>query len=90
MKTRYTFDPNKANENLEKHGVDFAAAEGFDWQTAKIVADERYDYGEDRYVAYGKIGSKLHVLVFTPRSGTVRIISLREANKREIEAYEKS
>lgn len=54
------------------------------------MADTRYDYDEDRFVAYSYIGSALHVLVFTPRGETCRVISLRKANNREIKAYEKA
>jgi uncharacterized DUF497 family protein len=39
-------------------------------------------------VALGKIGSRLHVMVFTRRAGKVRIISLRKANNREMWRYE--
>jgi len=34
------------------------------------------------------IAERLHVLVFTPRSGRTHVISLRKANKREVKRYE--
>jgi uncharacterized DUF497 family protein len=58
------------------------------WDNALIVADTRRDYGERRYQAFGLIAERLHVLVFTPRSRTTHIISLRKANKREVKRYE--
>jgi uncharacterized DUF497 family protein len=84
----YIWDEAKRAANLAKHGVDFAAAECFDWETARVSADLRRAYGEPRMVALGKIGSRLHVMVFTRRAGKVRIISLRKANNREMWRYE--
>jgi uncharacterized DUF497 family protein len=37
----------------------------------------------------GYIGDRIHSVVFTPRAGKPRIISLRKANKREVKRYEK-
>jgi uncharacterized DUF497 family protein len=56
----------------------------------KVMAtpDNRRSYGEERYIAATPIGARLHVVVFTIRSGTLRIISLRKANRREIKRYE--
>lgn len=88
MGARYTFDPAKAAANKATHDVDFAAAGAFDWDTALVVEDDRRDYGEQRYIALGAIRGRIHVMVFTPRGGTVRLISLRKANDREIRRYE--
>ena len=70
--------------------VDFAEAEEFDWETALVIPDARADYGEPRYRAMGFIGRRLFALAFTPRSGTVRVVSLRKANPREVKCYEAS
>lgn len=84
------WDEEKAATNLTKHGVAFQSATSFDWKTALIVADRRTDYGEDRYLATGKIGSRLHVLTYTIRGDDVRVISLRKANVREIRTYDQN
>ena len=39
------------------------------------------------YIAHGLIGDRLHVVVFTPVNGGVRVISFRKAKKREVKAY---
>ena len=85
---KYEWNENKCNANIAKHGVDFISAEEFDWSTAIEVFDERNDYGEDRWIALGLIGTRLHVLIYTIRFETIRIISLRKANKRERDFYE--
>jgi len=88
INVKYDWDEAKRAANLAKHGVDFALAEDFAWNGALIVPDTRRDYGEPRFLAIGPIGAGLHVLVFTPRGETVRIIGLRKANDREVALYE--
>lgn len=45
-----------------------------------VNADARRSYGEERYQMIGMIAQRLFVLVYTPRSGAMRIISARKAN----------
>ena len=51
------------------------------------MADNRFDYGEVRQVAFGRIRNRLFVCVFVDRAGERRLISLRKANKRELKRY---
>jgi hypothetical protein len=62
-------------------------AEQFDWETALIEPDTRKDYGEERYAAFGLIGTRLYCLVYTLRNDIKRIISLRKANSGEVKRY---
>lgn len=87
---RYEWDEAKRIKTLLARGVDFADAEKFQWQTAKIIDDERHEYAESRFVATGLIEGRLHVMAFTIRASVIRIISLRKANKREAKNYEKT
>lgn len=84
----YIYDSVKAAANLAKHGVLFDEAEDFDWEAALVVEDDRFDYGERRFIAIGLIDARAYVLVFSRRGSKVRLISLRKANKREIRRYE--
>jgi uncharacterized protein len=86
---RVEFDPAKDDINRAKHGVSLAAAIGFDWDTALEREDDRFDYGEVRFVAIGLIEASLYVMVFTEGSDedAVRIISLRPAEKHEMRFY---
>ena len=77
------FDPEKNKQNISARGISFEMAAAFDWQSARIWPDLRRDYGEDRFIATGMIGERLHVLVFTLRDADIRVISLRRANERE-------
>lgn len=83
----YEWDEDKADANLAKHGVSFESVVDFEWPTAVVNVDDRKDYGEDRYRAFGFIGDRLHSLAFTPRDGKCRVISLRKANRREVNYY---
>jgi uncharacterized protein len=83
-----SFDAAKNARNIATRGISFEQAADFEWDTALIVADTRKDYGESRFQALGLIAERLHVMVFTPRSGKTHVISLRKANKREVKRYE--
>jgi uncharacterized protein len=50
--------------------------------------DRRYDYGEDRYLTFGRLRERMVAIVWTPRGSARRIISLRKCNGREIKRYE--
>jgi uncharacterized protein len=49
-----------------------------------IFDDDRFDYGETRYRAFGMIEDQAHCMVFAERNGAMRIISLRRAHAKEI------
>ena len=83
-------DHDKEDRNLAKRGLSLDLAEYLDWATALIWEDTRKDYGERRYCVLGFIEDRLHSVVFTPREGKPRVISLRKANKREVKIYEKA
>ena len=88
------FDPNKDAANRAEHnGLSLAQAADFDFTTALEVLDDRYDYGEDRWVAIGFLGLSLHVLVYTLRGDDeeiLRPISLRRATAAEVQNYVES
>jgi hypothetical protein len=84
----FDWDDRKAAYNLRKHGVSFAEAAKFDFETALKTEDLRADYGEERFLALGKIGRTLHALVYTRRpEGPIRVISLRKATAEERRLY---
>ena len=83
----WTFDPAKDAVNREKHGVSLALAEVLFHGPHVSIADDRFDYGETRRVAFGFISNRLFVCVYTDRDGERRIISLRKANSREARRY---
>ena len=84
----YDWDEAKRRANLAKHGVDFADMAMFDWPGAVVLEDDRRNYKERRLSATGHILGRLHVCIFTPRGGRLRIISLRKANRRDKREWE--
>ena len=58
--------------------------------TLLVEHDQRWEYGEERFRALGLMDEKVFVVVFTRRSGAIRIISARRANSREVKRYEKN
>lgn len=79
------FDPAKDKVNLDKHGISLARAS--DMQVFAIIEDDRFDYGETRFRAFGNIDDQAHCLVFAERNGVMRIISLRRAHTKEMARY---
>lgn len=83
------WDERKRAANIEKHGVDFVLVLRMDWAAALVRADVRRHYGEVRLNALAPVGARLYALTFTVERRAVRVISLRKASNREIEAYER-
>ena len=80
-------DPAKDAVNRAKHGVSLALAEILFAGPHLSVADDRFEYGEVREVAFGLINDRLFVCVYADREAERRVISLRKANKREVRRY---
>jgi uncharacterized DUF497 family protein len=86
----FEWDPVKAEANLRKHGLSFAEA------TELLAGDAEYleifddtQAGEDRFTAIGPIRRGMIVVVFTEREDDiVRIISAREATRREVQLFQ--
>ena len=79
------FDPAKEAINLSKHGI--SLARWVDLVILAISSDDRFDYGEPRYHAYGLLDGQPYCLVFTIRDGAYRPISLRRAHAKELKRY---
>jgi uncharacterized DUF497 family protein len=85
------WDEAKNAVNIEKHGIDFNDAHELFQGNRLIIPDVRKDYGEDRFITVGRIKTRLMIAVYTQRPAeTIRIISLRKANSREKERFEKT
>lgn len=82
-----TFDPAKDAINVERHGLSLAEAYRLEMSEAVIKVDDRVDYGETRFRAFGRIDGEGHCLVFTIRKSTIRAISFRRAHDKEMRRY---
>lgn len=77
------FDADKDAVNLAKHQISLVRAK--DFAIVRYIVDDRFDYGETRYRAWGLLDGQPHYLAFTLRDGVLRAISLRRAHQKEFE-----
>lgn len=84
----YEWDEAKNAANITAGRPPFERMYGFDWSSALVVEDHRQVVAEQRYVAWGLIEGRLHVLVYVERGNAIRVISLRKANGREQRIYD--
>ncbi len=83
----FEFDNDKSRANLEKHGIDFLAAQAL-WDDQDLLEVQAKTVDEPRYLVIGLIGSKHWSAVITYRGEKIRLISVRRSRKREVELYE--
>jgi uncharacterized DUF497 family protein len=86
----FEWDPEKAAQNKRKHGVSFSeASTAFADPLSLTIFDPDHSEAEDRFILLGQATSgRLLVICHTGRSGTIRIISARLADRRERAQYE--
>jgi uncharacterized DUF497 family protein len=86
---RFKWNDEKRKSNLSKHGLDFAQAHKvFDGVTFTFE-DNRFDYGEQRFISIGLLNDVV-IIVHTETIEEMRIISMRRANKNEQKLYFKN
>jgi uncharacterized protein len=91
VRPTFEWDEKKNQQNVKKHGLDFADAEEMFRGVLVADPDTREDYGERRWIGLGMIRGRTAHVVFTERDlEVIRIISLRKATRRESEQYEKA
>lgn len=89
---KFTWDENKNQLSIRKHGIDFAgAAYVFADPFALSIPDDEHSETEDRWLLLGKsLSEQMLLVVHTFRyDDVVRIISARKATSTEIAAYMK-
>lgn len=84
-----TWDEAKRVKTLAERGLDFADAEQVFLQPKRFtISDARRNYGEPRFITMGMLQDRVVVVVWTPRDGDRRIISMRKANAREVRQFQ--
>ena len=83
----YEWDPNKAKQNLRKHGVAFAdAVSVFSDDSAVTIEDINPE--EERFATLGMDAlGRILVVVYTWRKDNIRLISARKATENERKQY---
>ena len=82
---RLSYDPVKRARTLAERGLDFEdAAEVLGSERSLTVADDRFEYGEVRYLTYGRLSGTAVAIVWTDREAERRIISMRRMHQEEV------
>jgi uncharacterized DUF497 family protein len=83
------FDPKKAAANLKKHGVPLEEATGSLLDPHALVREDENAEGEARFVLVGmsRQGRLLTVCYTLREEETIRLISARQATRREERQY---
>lgn len=85
----FEWDAEKAEGNLQKHGISFVdAIEVFDDPNHIEDDSSKPEYGEIRVKTIGMVREELIIaVIYTDRNQKIRIISARRARKNEKEQY---
>jgi len=87
----FDWDDSNIQKNWERHQVTPEEAEDIFFHEPLVVrSDVRHSQGENRYYALGQTsrGRRLFV-AFTIRRKLIRVISIRDMNRKEQEDYKK-
>ena len=88
---RFEWDEAKNQANIRKHRIDFQDAVDIFNHPYLCRIDDREDYGEERWIAIGRLHTLTGIVVYTEKSGDIiRVISARKATKTEVRHYEKN
>jgi uncharacterized DUF497 family protein len=84
---KITFDPVKRLVTLQERGLDFAtdAEKVFASDDTVTFADDRFNYGEVRWLTIGWMNGRTVVMVWTDRAPNRHIISMRYCHAKEAE-----
>ena len=82
------WDENKRRANIDKHQVDIVEAALIFENWVLTIADERFDYGEQRYRSIGYVGHTCYVLIHAERTSVMRLISAWKGGRRDQRKYQ--
>lgn len=84
---RFEWDEEKRLSNIAKHGFDFVGVERvFEGETVTVL-DDRFDYGEERFVTFGLFEGRVAAVTHTKSDDVIRIIGVRRATANEEKSY---
>ena len=84
----FEWDEGKSDRALRRHGFDFKfASRVFANENYLEDADDRRDYGEQRYVVVGVVEGIFVTVVYTSRKSRKRIVSTWQSSRKERDEY---
>ncbi len=88
MSVTFEWDEEKAESNLEKHGVSLEeAATAFADTLSVTIPDPAHSEGEIRFLLIG-VTTRQRMVAHTERGDNIRIINARPAQRKEVLDYE--
>ncbi len=88
MRLRFEYDPEKSQQNLDKHGLDFEKAQEL-WRTRHLLVKAKTVGSEERQAILGTLDGEVYIAIFVMRSSTIRVISCHRADRTLQERYER-
>lgn len=80
---RFTWKEAKRKSNLKTHGLDFRDAPRVFEGPTFTFEDDRFDYGEQRFITLGLLNGTPVSIVHTETTDRMHVISFRKATKNE-------
>jgi uncharacterized DUF497 family protein len=84
---RYTWTEAKRRRNLKDHGLDFVDAPTVFAGLTYTYEDDRFAYGEQRFVTLGLLSGVPVSIVHTETEHVIHVISFRKATRTETALY---
>ncbi len=83
----FTWSERKRSLNLKQHGIDFVDAVAVFEGLTFTYEDDRFSYREQRFVTLGLLAGVPVSIVHTETEHEIRIISFRQATRRETQLF---
>lgn len=84
---RFSWSERKRAINLKEHGLDFVDAPRVFEGLTFSYADDRFAYGEQRFITLGLLAGVPVSIAHTETEDEIRIISFRKATAREARRF---
>ncbi len=84
---RFTWSERKLSINLREHGLDFVDAPRVFEGLTYTYEDDRFAYGEQRFVTLGLLAGVPVSVAHTEADDEIRVISFRKATAREARLF---
>ncbi len=86
---QFEWDEAKRQKVIEQHQVDLLYAALMFENPVLVKADDRKEYGEQRYQALGHVDGEFFTLVYTLRNNRYRLITAWKAGRNGKRIYQK-
>lgn len=83
----FTWSETKRAANLKAHGLDFVDAPRVFEGVTFTFKDDRFSYGEQRYITLGLLAGVPVSMAHTETKHEIRVISFRKATNREANIF---